>query len=389
MDGKSRSPVRLFTPGPVDISKQAREGLAAPVMHHRSDSFRHVLGDLLERLKLAFKTEDDVVALTSSGTGAMEAVVASLFSRGDRVLVPAAGKFSRRWAEISEAYGVHVSVIDLEPGESPSPERVVAELRQTRAVDAVLLTHCETSTGGLTDLRSVCQAVRDFGRWSGKRILTCSDCTSSLCVDELRKDDWQVDCAIGASQKGLLAPPGLSFVCLNADALARMEASDMPKFYFDLRKYYHGMTEYPFTPAVSLVCAVKQSLDTLLTLGLEKVWAACRSAADGLGIVIEAAGFRKVAAHGSNAVVAFWVGDADADEIARILSEEHDIVVAQGQQDLRGRILRVSAIGKSRAEILGFARAFEATMQRVGRRFVLRDIEERLTAALEGSRLWE
>ncbi|MFH1314179.1 MAG: alanine--glyoxylate aminotransferase family protein [Candidatus Eisenbacteria bacterium] len=389
MDKENRTFLSLFTPGPVDISDEARDGLQAPLVHHRSDLFEEILTGLINNLKNVLQTEDDVAVLTSSGTGAMEAVVTNLLSPGDEVLVPVAGKFSGRWAEICAACGVEIRRMDLEPGECPAPGQVVDALRRNTGITTVFLTHCETSTGSLTDVRAVAEAVCDLERSEGREILTCVDCTSSLCVDELRKDDWRIDCAIGASQKGLLAPPGLAFVCMNDRALGRMAVSTLPKYYFDLRKYYDGHSAAPFTPAVSLVCAAKASLDRIISLGLERVWKACRSSATAVTIIMETAGLRPVAAQRSNAVRAFWMEDLNPEEVSGILRNRHGIVVAGGQLDLKGKILRVSAIGKTRSEVLDFAKAFEATMAEVGRPFTLGDIADELDAVLEESSIWE
>lgn len=389
MDRANAEDLRLFTPGPVDLSSGARNGLAMPVEHHRTESFRSLLHGMLENLKKAFRTSDDVVALTSSGTGAMEAVVASLFSSGDRVLVPVGGKFGRRWAEICSAFGVDVAEMGLEPGCAPSAEAIREHLTDDGRIGAVLLTHSETSTGSLTDLGSLGPLIRDVGLERGREILCCADCVSSLCVDELRKDDWCVDCAISASQKGLLAPPGLAFVCLNERALGRIKASGYSRYYFDLGRYYLDPSQSPFTPSVSIVRAVHDSLEQILELGLDNVVEANRSAAAGLRMIGEHAGLRPVAREQSSAVIAFWVDDVDPERAAGILRADHGIVVAQGQDELRGRILRASSIGKGKAAIVDFGRALEATMAELGHRFVLDDILQDLETTLEGSRLWE
>jgi aspartate aminotransferase-like enzyme len=389
LDRAKAEDLRLFTPGPVDLSSQARNGLAMPVEHHRTESFESLLLRMLEDLKQAFRTSDEVVALTSSGTGAMESVVASLFSPGDRVLVPVSGKFSRRWAGICSAFGVEVAEMSLEPGTGPSAEAIRERLTEDSRIEAVLLTHSETSTGSLTDLECLGPLIRDVGLEQGREILCCADCISSLCVDELRKDDWFVDCAVSASQKGLLAPPGLAFVCLNQRALGRIEASGRSGYYFDLGRYYRDPSRSPFTPSVSIARAVHDSLEHLLALGLDNVVEANRSGAAGLRMIVEHAGLRPVAREQSNAVIAFWVDDVDPERVAAILLADHGIVVAQGQEELQGRILRASSIGKGKADIVGFGRALEATMAGLGRRFTLDDIIQDLETTLEGSRLWE
>lgn len=389
MDRKGRRSLSLFTPGPVDISGAAHEALVRPILHHRTGAFIEILSGLVADLKATFLTEDDTAVLSSSGTGAMEAVVANLLRPGDRVLVPVTGKFSRRWAEICRVYGIDVIVIDLEPGEAPSAEMIEASLKRQRDIKAVLLTHCETATGSLTDLETVSMAIRDTALTLGRRILTCADCISSLAVDELRKDEWAIDCAIAASQKGLLAPPGLAFVALNGEALRWIERVSAPRYYFDLRRYFADVSRCPFTPAVSLVQAVAASIKNLLRRGLENVWAANRAGTKAVRLLIEAAGFSPLAANQSSGVTAFWTGEVDPVRVAGILHEHHGIVVAQGQQELKGRILRVSAIGKSRRQILDFAEAFEATMTHMGLKHEIEAVRPRLKHILEDCRIWE
>jgi aspartate aminotransferase-like enzyme len=405
--------MNLFTPGPVNISVAAQQAIGRPRMfHHRSDQFQAMMTRLNARLKDAFLTGGEVLTLTSSGTGAMDAAVSNLLSPGERVLVPVSGKFSRRWAEISEAYGVEVRRIELEPGEAPQPEAIVSELKADPGISAALLTHCETSTGSLTDLESICAAIHGLEQTSGRKILIIADCITSLYLDELRVDDWGIDCAVAASQKGLLAPPGLAFVALGERALARLEPAPAagappgaagheaacpesthlepgvsPSYYFDLRKYLGG--EMPFTPAIPLVDATLASLEYLAGLGLEPVWRASRSGAAALRLLSEAAGMKPVARRQASGVVALWTEGLDTEKIARAFEREHYIIVAQGQADLRGRILRASPIGKSPAMLRGFATALTAVLARLGRTLDVDSIEADFDRLLEDCAIWE
>ncbi|HVP57308.1 MAG TPA: aminotransferase class V-fold PLP-dependent enzyme [bacterium] len=358
------------------------------MIYHRSEDFERVWRDLGRDLAVAFGTDGEVCILTASATGAMEAVIANLFSPGDRVLVPAGGKFSRRWVAISEAYGLEAVPLALAPGKSPSAEAVAEAVRADGGILGVLLVHCETSTGALTDLESVARAVHDLEKRQGRQVLVVGDCATSFLVDELRMDAWGLDAALGASQKGLLAPPGLAFVALGARGRARCLASRSPRYYFDLRKYLNGERP-PFTPAISLVQAAAASLRSLLDLGLERVWRANRASADALRMVVEAAGFTPVADHPSAGAVAFWVGRIEAEQLARRLASDHGVVVAGGHDDLKGKVLRVSGIGKGPSEIRRFARALEASLAALGARCNLADIEARLDARLEDARIWE
>jgi aspartate aminotransferase-like enzyme len=383
--------LRLFTPGPVELSRAAGEGLGRPLVHHRSEAFEDLWRAFGRDLEAAFQAGGPVAVLTASATGAMEAVVSNLFGPGDRVLVAANGKFSRRWAEIAKAYGLEVARLDLAPGESPSADLVATEAGRDGRISAVLLTQCETSTGSLTDLRAVAQAVREVEVRQGRTILVASDSATSFLVDELRTEAWGLDAVVGASQKGLLAPPGLSFVTLSARARERSRQASWPRYYFDLSKYLDS-ERAPFTPAIPLVAAAAASLSAILELGLERVWRANRASAAGLGLVVEAAGFEQVPVLRSAAVVVFRVGDGGAGDLARVLARDHGISVAEGQDELAGKVLRVSGIAKPPRDIRFFAWGLEQSLATLGRSRApagTTDITAKLEAVLEDAKLWE
>jgi aspartate aminotransferase-like enzyme len=380
--------MNLFTPGPVNISVAAQQAIGRPRMfHHRSGQFGQMMEKLTSHLKGAFLTGWEVLTLTSSGTGAMEAAVAGLLSPGDRVLVPVSGKFSLRWAGICDSFGIDARRIELGPGEAPGAEDIVSALRADPAISGVLLTHCETSTGSLTDLETICDAIHRLEQSSGREILTVADCITSLYLDELRVDDWGIDCAVAASQKGLLSPPGLAFVALGERALARLGSPGSSSYYFDLKKYLGGET--PFTPAIPLVDATLASLEYLAGLGLEPVWRASRSGAAALRLLVEAAGMRPLAGRQASGVVAFWTDELDPEEIARALEREHYIMVAEGQAELKGRILRASPIGKSPAVLRGFATALAGVLARLGRTLEMVSIKAEFDRLLEDCAIWE
>jgi len=348
----------LFSPGPVTIPPFVLEALGRPLIHHRSPSFGAVYDDVTDKLRALLETDAPVALLASSGTGAMDAVVACLFASGDEVLVPVMGKFSARWVEICRTYGVKAHVIEVEPGRSPAPEDIRREAGRHEAVAGVLLTHCETSTGALTDLEGVARALAGLEA-GGRRILTVADCVSSFCVDEVRMDAWGLDCVITASQKGLLSPAGLSIVAVGGRARAAMERVPPRTYYLDLRRYLAraALSSTPFTPALSLLYAVGAAIDRIIEVGLEDVLDWQRRAARAVVQAVEAAGFRPLAEKQSSAVIAFDVGGADAEDVCAVMEEEHGIYMARGQGDLHGRVLRVSPIGKTRGEIVEFAGA--------------------------------
>lgn len=363
MDGKNTERVNLFTPGPVNPPSYVLDGLCAPLVHHRSSDFSAIFDGVTRKIGALLETGGPVLVLASSATGGMDAVVASLFAEGDEVLVPVMGKFSRRWVEICEIYGVRARVMELEPGRSPSPDAVHEELARHQDVCGLLLTHCETSTGSLSDLEGISGAAAGLEE-DGRVVLRCTDCVSSFCIDRLRMNAWGLDCVVTASQKGLLSPAGLSFVALGERACGALERVPARNYYLDLRRYFAGRhrSMAPFTPALSLLYAVDAALERILEVGLEDVLDWERRAALAVRLVVESAGFETLAESQSSAVVAFRVGDLDAETMCGVLEEEHGIYLAQGQGELRGEILRISPIGKTRRELVDFSRAFLAVV---------------------------
>ena len=358
------------------------------MLHHRSAEFERIWTELGGSLRRVFGTEAGIAVLTASGTGAMEAAVANFVGPGERALVPVGGKFSRRWAEICGIYGVEVSRLNLAPGEAPSAGVIAGALEREPATAAVFLTQCESSSGCLTDVEAVAAAIREREAAAGHPILVCVDAVTSLCVDPLSMDRWGIDVAVGASQKGLLAPPGLAFVAASARARHAGRAIGRPRFYFDLARYLDS-PHPPFTPAVLTVCAVLESVRRILDIGLGRVLAANAASARALRAVVEAAGLEPVARNQSAGVVAFRVGDLSADGIAVGLRRDHGIIVAGGQEELAGNTLRVSGIGKTAGEILLFAGAFAEVLGKLGAAFGRSDLPGNLETILEDTRIWE
>ncbi len=207
---------RLFTPGPTQISDEVVKAMAEPMKHHRSPEFKHFFADTSRLLQLFFKTKNDVLTLTSSGTGGMEGAVSNFLSRGDKVITVEAGKFGQRWGEISKAYGLEVAPLNVQWGQAAGADDVKNLLVKHTDCKAVLFTHSETSTGTAFDVQGITKVVRE-----NSDAITIVDGVTSVGVLPFFMDDWDVDVVVAGSQKGAMVPPGLAFVAVSERAWQR------------------------------------------------------------------------------------------------------------------------------------------------------------------------
>ncbi len=334
---------RLFTPGPVEIPPRILRALSQVPPHHRTDAFRATLQRVTQALREVHQTEGQVLVLGASGTGAMEAAVVNLLAPGERALAIVGGKFGERWADLLGAYGVPHVVLPVEWGSAVDPEAVARLLDQDAGVTTVFATHSETSTGALNDVEALAKVARARGR----RLVV--DAVTGVGVHPLPQDQWGVDVVVCGSQKGLMIPPGIATVSLAPWALAAVEGEKLPRFYFDLRKALKTAPagETPWTPPVSLVLALEEALTMILREeGLANVHARHRRLAHAARAGAQALGFRLFSSSPSHAVTALVPPDGvAASDVIRRLREVHGMVVAGGQDQLKGRIFRIGHMG--------------------------------------------
>ncbi|HET7225118.1 MAG TPA: alanine--glyoxylate aminotransferase family protein [Candidatus Eisenbacteria bacterium] len=334
---------RLFTPGPVEIPPRILRALAQVPPHHRTEVFRATLTRVTARLRELHQTEGEVFLLAASGTGAMEAAVVNLMSPGAKALAIVGGKFGERWASLLKAYGVPHDSLQVEWGHAVDPAEVERRLKADPDVRVVFTTHSETSTGALHDV----QALAAVTRAAGRRIVV--DGITSVGVHPLPQDAWQVDVVVCGSQKGLMLPPGIATVSLAPWMATAIDGEKLPRFYFDLRKARKSLAvgETPWTPPVSLVLALEEALTMILAEeGLSAVHTRHRRLAHATRAGARSLGFRLFAADPSHAVTALLPPEGlDAPAIVKRLRDVHGIVVAGGQDHLKGKILRIGHMG--------------------------------------------
>ncbi|MDD3725607.1 MAG: alanine--glyoxylate aminotransferase family protein [Candidatus Ratteibacteria bacterium] len=334
---------RLFTPGPTSVPEEVLLEMASPVMHHRTDEFIKIAGEVFEDLKYVFQTKNDVFIIASSGTGAMEASVVNFLSEGDRVIVISGGKFGERFKDIALAYKLDVIPVELEWGKKMSTDRIKDLLEKNSSVKAVFGTLCETSTGTHFDIKCLGEIVSHY-----ENTLFVVDTISSLGAIPCLTDEWKIDVVVTGSQKAFMLPPGLSFISVSEKAWKKAETSNLPKYYFNLKKYKKTLAknDFPFTIPVSLVVGLRKSLNIIKTTGIEKIWEEHHLRGEATRQAMVAAGLKLLSESPSDAVTAVVLPEGiDGEKLVKVLRTKYGMSIAGGQDHLKGKIIRISHLG--------------------------------------------
>jgi aspartate aminotransferase-like enzyme len=341
---------RLFTPGPTPLLPAAQFAMAAADIHHRTPEFRALFLRVLTQLKVFVGTKNDVLLLSSSGTGAMEASVSNLTSPGDRVLVLSAGKFGERWVGLAKAFGCEVDLVSAPYGETFDPEAVRAALKPEHR--ALYMQATETSTAVRHDV----EAIAGVMKAAGSEALLVVDGITGLGTTHFDVDGWGIDVLIGGSQKAVMIPPGLAYLSVSEKAWAAMERSTNPRYYFDLRKERKNAAkgESAYTPAVALIAGLGAALDYIAGQAggdLEKGRIALidnaqvNAAATRAGLV--ALGFKLFAptAPAAAATAVAVPEGMNSGDVVKALKTRFSLVIANGQGEMQGKIFRVAHLG--------------------------------------------
>ncbi|MCM8778679.1 MAG: alanine--glyoxylate aminotransferase family protein [Candidatus Omnitrophica bacterium] len=333
----------LLTPGPTPIPPEVALAMAKPIIHHRTSEYRAIFEEVIKGLKYVFQTENDCFVFASSGTGAMEAAVVNLLSPKDKVITVQGGKFGERWTEICQSYGIEPSVIDVPWGEAVEPERIAEILEKDLRIKAVFTTLCETSTGVVNDVKKIAQIT------SKHKAVLVVDAISALASIELRTDAWGIDVVVAGSQKGLMLPPGISFLSISPKAWALVNEAKCPRYYFDLREAKRSLDKMdtPFTPAVTLVIGLREALQMIQKEGLENIWKRHALMAEATRKAVLALGLELFAPHApSDAVTAVKVPSGlDGENLVKLLRQKYGVSIAGGQAELKGKIFRIAHMG--------------------------------------------
>jgi len=354
----------LLSPGPTPIPNEVELAMSETMIHHRTPQFNKVFEEARRGLKKLFGTKNDVIMFASSGTGAMEAAVANLFSPGDKVLVINGGKFGERWRNIANAFGLNPIDLKVEWGRAVKVAEVEKQLKAQPDIQGVLIQASETST-------TVLHPVKEIASLTKGGPLFLVDGVTAVGVVSVPVDEWGIDVLVTGSQKALMLPPGLGFIALSDRAWDRTKKAKLPRFYFDLNLERKNQQKGSgaFTPAVSLIFGLRASLSMMEREGIEQVYArharmcrATRAAATALGLRLLAPDSP------SPAVTGIFLPDGiDADKVLQYLRDRMNVTLAEGQDQLKGKVIRIAHVGYMGAfDVVTAIAALEMALRKFG-----------------------
>lgn len=360
----------LMTPGPTPVATEALLAMARPIIHHRTSQFKNILKEVVEGLKYIIQTKNDIFVFTSSGTGAMESSVSNILSPGEKAIVVKGGKFGERWEKICKAYSIECIVIDCEWGKAVDPKIVEEKLKQNKDAKAVYATLCETSTGVVNNIEQIGKVV------SKTDAILVVDAISGLGTVEFKGDEWSVDITVAGSQKGLMIPPGLSFVSVSKKAWKLVEQCKTPNFYFDYKaaKKSADKTDTPWTPAVSLVIALLESIKIIKQETIEGVYKRHKKMANAVRKAAKALRLSLLAPDAaSDAVTAIRLPESiDGVELVKTMRDKYGVGIAGGQEKLKGKICRIATMGfMTEFDVIVAISCLEIVLKEMGYKFKL------------------
>ena len=333
-------------PGPTPVPEKVLQAFGSHPIGHRSKEFQNIVRSTTENLKWLHQTKNDVLTITGSGTAAMEAGIINTLSKGDKVICGENGKFGQRWVKVAKAFGLEVIEINSEWGKPLNPDhfKKILEDDKDKTIKAVIFTHSETSTGVINDLEKISTYIRKH-----QKALSIIDCVTSIGACNVPTDKWELDIVASGSQKGYMIPPGLSFISMSKKAWDACEHSNLPKFYLDLKAYKKSLenNSNPYTPAVNLVIALDAALKMMREEGLENIFNRHEKHKLAISKAVKALNLKLFANEESlsPSITAIKTTGFDAENFRKLIKEKYDILLAGGQDHLKGEIFRVGHLG--------------------------------------------
>ena len=355
-------------PGPTNVPNRVMRAMLAPIINHRSDDFVELYTDVVDKTQQVFQTQNDIVALSASGTGAVEAGVINVVKKGDKVIIPVNGEFSTRLSQLIEGQGANVIKLQTPPGENSTFDQIKEAFDNNKDVKAFYVVHNETSTGTMVNYLD---KVSDLT--SRNDAMYVVDSVSLLGGADLKVDKWNIDVCLTGSQKAIAAPPGISPISVSAKAKKYMIENPPPTHYFNLAryfKYYDEEKHTPFTPALPLLYAYREALTIMLEEGLQNVFNRHKVCSDALYSGLSAIGLTPFAKEEdrSISIIALNYLDGLEDKVFRsTLADKFKVLVAGGFGDLKGKVFRVGCMGEvSPYHVMRTISAISSTLAMMG-----------------------
>ena len=356
-------------PGPTNVPNRVMRAMLAPIINHRSDDFVELYTDVVDKTQQVFQTQNDIVALSASGTGAVEAGVINVVKKGDKVIIPVNGEFSTRLSQLIEGQGANVIKLQTPPGENSTFDQIKEAFDNNKDVKAFYVVHNETSTGTMVNYLD---KVSDLT--SRNDAFYVVDSVSLLGGVELPVDKWNIDVCLTGAQKAFAAPPGISPISVSAKAKKYMIENPPSTMYFNLARYFQYYEESkhtPFTPALPLLYAYREALTIMLEEGLQNVYRRHKICSDALYSGLSAIGLTPYVAKEEDrsiSIVALNYLDGLEDKTFRnILANKFRVLVAGGFGDLKGKVFRVGCMGEvSPYHVMRTISAISSTLAMMG-----------------------
>jgi aspartate aminotransferase-like enzyme len=359
----------LMIPGPTPVPDDVLRALSQPMINHRGPEYKALQEELVEGLKQAFQTQNEVLIFPASGTGGLESAIVNTLSPGDRVLAVPCGAFGARFTEIAEVYGADVRRLEVEWGHAADAEAIRKTLADEPHAKALLITHNETSTGVLNDVAAISRAARSVR----PDVLILVDSISGMLAADLRSDEWDLDVVVAGSQKAFMIPPGLTFVSVSARAWAATRQARMPRFYFDFTRMSKSMQtgQTPYTPALPQLFALQVALRRVLAAGLPATFERHARMAQATRAAVQAMGLELLSqegAHSSSLTAVLAPAGTTAKEIRDRMRQQHGVILAGGQGKLKDAIFRIGHLGYvDENDLVAALGALELTLAALGR----------------------
>jgi len=355
-------------PGPTNVPERVMRAMMTHIINHRSDDFVELYTEVIEKTQQVFQTQNEIVALSSSGTGAVEASVVNLIKKGDKVIIPVNGEFSSRLAQMIEWQGADLVKLETPPGQNTTLDQIKEAFDNNKDVKAFYVVHNETSTGTMVNYLD---KISDLT--SRNNAFYIADSVSLLGGVDLPVDKWNIDVCMTGAQKALAAPPGISPISISPRAKKYMIENPPPTMYFNLAryfKYYEESKHTPFTPALPLLYAYREALRIILEEGLEARFKRHKICSDALYAGLSAIGltpFAKEADRSITIIALNYLEGLDDKTFRNTLAQKFRVLVAGGFGNLKGKVFRVGCMGEvNRYHVMRTISAISSTLAMMG-----------------------